>query len=84
MWPLVLDVDNTVFTVKEYRAKRDKVCRTSDIQLIKISRGMASLIQKGLIYKEKDLYGIHFRLIPYMRLKAECDYATAVHEVQNR
>jgi hypothetical protein len=39
-------------------------------------------MQKGIIRKEEHLYSIHYRLIPYMRLKAECDYATAIHEVK--
>jgi len=38
-------------------------------------------LQKGIIIKENDLYSIHYRLIAYMRLKADCDYATAIHEV---
>jgi len=37
---------------------------------------------KGIILKEKNLYSIHYKLIPYMRLKAKCDYATAIHEVR--
>lgn len=84
VWPLILETDDTVFTVQQYHAKRDELCRRSGLSITKLSRGMASLMQKGLIYKDKQLYGIHFRLVPYMRLKAKCDYATAVHEVQMR
>ncbi len=46
------------------------------------SRGLVSLMQKEILLKEGDLYSIHYRLIPYMRLKADCDYATAIHEVR--
>jgi len=46
------------------------------------SRGLVSLMQKEILLKEGDLYSIHYRLIPYMRLKANCDYATAIHEVR--
>ena len=49
-----------------------------------LSRGLASLIQRGLLYKERQSYFIHFRLIPYMRLKAEVDYGTALHEIKIR
>ena len=45
-----------------------------------MSRGLASLIQKGVIIKEGDMYSIHYRLIAYMRVKAECDYPTAINE----
>ena len=80
VWPLILEINDVVFTLAQYQIKRDQVCQQHNIDITKISRGLASLLQKGIIYKEKDLYGIHYRLIPYMRLKAECDYATAIHE----
>jgi hypothetical protein len=49
-----------------------------------MSRGLASLIQKSILFKENDVYSIHYRLIPYMRLKADCNYATALHETKIR
>ena len=82
VWPLILEINDTVFTLEQYQKKRDEICKSYDTDIMKLSRGLASLLQKGIIYKEKDLYGIHYRLIPYMRLKANCDYATAIHEVQ--
>ena len=82
VWPLILEINDVAFTLKQYQKKRDEICRLHDTDKMKLSRGLASLLQKGIIYKEKELYGIHFRLIPYMRLKAVCDYATAIHEVQ--
>jgi hypothetical protein len=39
---------------------------------------------KGILLKENNLYSLHYKLIPYMRLKAECDYATAINEVRIR
>jgi len=45
-----------------------------------LSRGLASLLQKGVIIKEDNMYSIHYRLIAYMRLKAVCDYPTAINE----
>ena len=82
VWPLILEINDTVFTLEQYQKKRDEICKLYDTDIMKLSRGLASLLQKGIVYKENDLYGIHFRLIPYMRLKASCDYATAIHEVQ--
>ena len=38
--------------------------------------------EKEILLKEGHLYSIHYRLIPYMRVKAGCDYATAIHEVR--
>ena len=82
VWPLILEVNDVSFTLKQYQKKRDEVCERKNVQVSTTSRGLVSLLQKGILIKENDLYSIHFRLIAYMRLKAECDYATAIHEVR--
>ena len=81
VWPLILEVNDVAFSSKQYQNKRDEVCKEKNVDIISTSRGLASLLQRGVLYKENNLYSIHYRLIPYMRLKAECDYATAIHEV---
>jgi len=81
VWPLILEVNDVSFTLKQYQKKRDEVCKNKDVEISITSRGLVSLLQKGIIIKENDLYSIHYRLIAYMRLKANCDYATAIHEV---
>lgn len=81
VWPLILEVNDVSFTLKQYQKKRDEVCKNKDVEISTTSRGLVSLLQKGIIIKENDLYSIHYRLIAYMRLKANCDYATAIHEV---
>ena len=80
MWPLILELNSVSFTLDEYKKKRNDVCKQLDIPPSKIAGGFVSLLLKGMLYKEKDLYSIHYRLIPYMRLKADCDYATAIRE----
>lgn len=82
VWPLILEINDVAFTLKQYQKKRDEVCNAKGVQVSTTSRGLVSLLQKGILIKENDLYSIHFRLIAYMRLKAECDYATAIHEVR--
>ena len=82
VWPLILEVNDVSFTLKQYQKKRDEVCAKKNLDVSTSSRGLVSLLQKGILIKENDLYSIHFRLIAYMRLKAECDYATAIHEVR--
>jgi hypothetical protein len=81
VWPLILEVNDVSFTLKQYQKKRDEVCKNKNVEISTTSRGLVSLLQKGIIIKENDLYSIHYRLIAYMRLKADCDYATAIHEV---
>ena len=82
VWPLILEVNDVSFTLKQYQKKRDDVCEEKNVQVSTTSRGLVSLLQKGILNKENDLYSIHYRLIAYMRLKAKCDYATAIHEVR--
>ena len=81
VWPLILEVNDVSFTLKQYQKKRDEVCKNKEVEISITSRGLVSLLQKGIIIKENDLYSIHYRLIAYMRLKANCDYATVIHEV---
>ncbi|MDD9809176.1 MAG: hypothetical protein OXU86_07485 [Thaumarchaeota archaeon] len=78
IWPLVLELGEPSFTLAQYRAKRAAVC--SEAETRAASRGLASLAQKGVLLREGDLYSIHYRLIPYLRMGAGCDYATAMHE----
>jgi len=82
VWPLILEVNDVSFTLKQYQKKRDEVYKNKGVEISTISRGLASLLQKGILFKENDFYSIHYRLIAYMRLKADCDYATAIHEVR--
>lgn len=82
VWPLILELNEVAFTLKQYQKKRDEVCARKNIDVTTTSRGLVSLMQKEILLKEDDLYSIHYRLIPYMRLKADCDYATAIHEVR--
>ena len=84
MWPLILELNNISFTTLQYKKKRDAVCKELRIPSSKIAGGFVSLLLKGILYKENDLYSIHYRLIPYMRLKADCDYATAVRETNTK
>jgi len=82
VWPLILELNDVAFTLKQYQKKRDEVCTRKNIDVSTTSRGLVSLMQKEILLKENYLYSIHYRLIPYMRIKADCDYATAIHEVK--
>ena len=82
IWPLILEVNDVSFSIKQYQRKRDEICKKFNISITSLSRGLASVIQKELLLKENQTYSIHYRLIPYMRLKADCDYGTAIHETK--
>ena len=80
VWPTILEIDDVAFSVKQYQKKRDQICQKHNLKISDISRGLASLLQKGILLKENNMYSIHYRLIAYMRVKANCDYATAINE----
>ena len=80
VWPIILEIDDISFSLKQYQKKRDELCQKYNFKISEMSRGLASLIQKGVLIKENDMYSIHYRLIAYMRVKAGCDYATAINE----
>jgi len=82
VWPLILEINDVAFTLKQFQDKRERVCKEKNVTISIPSRGLVSLMKRGIILKEGHIYSIHFKLIPYMRLKAECDYATAIHEVR--
>ena len=82
IWPLILEINDVIFTLQQFQNKRQRVCEEKNISINIPSRGLASLLQKGILIKENNIYSIHYKLIPYMRLKATCDYASAIHEVQ--
>ena len=48
IWPVVLEVNDVVFTLKQYQKKRDEVCDKQNVSKTMISRGLASLLQKGM------------------------------------
>ena len=78
--PLILEINDVAFTLEQYQKKRDDVCNKKNVSITMVSRGLASLLQKGILLKENHLYSIHYRLIAYMRVKADCDYPTAINE----
>ena len=80
VWPLILEIDDVTYSVKQYQKKRDQICQKNNLKISDISRGLASLLQKGMLLKEDNMYSIHYRLIAYMRVEADCDYPTAINE----
>jgi predicted RNA binding protein YcfA (HicA-like mRNA interferase family) len=54
IWPLVLDVNRSYFSLKEYHVKRDQFCQTYKIRPSKVAGGVVSLLvdrrKKHLFY----------------------------------
>jgi hypothetical protein len=84
VWPLVLDMNRSYFTLKEYHVKRDSFCRRSGVSPSKVAGGFVSLLVKGIIVRSKNMYSIHYRLIPYMRKKAELEYGLVTRETYTK
>ena len=81
VWPLILETNRQYITVQEYRTKRDEFIRTHNIySSSQLSGGLISLMNKGILAKNKGLYSIHYRLVPYMRKKIKLEYGHAARE----
>jgi hypothetical protein len=81
IWPLILEVNRPWFTLKEYRTKRDEVSDTKHIPKEKIGKGLISLIFKGLVVKEKEIYSIDNNLLPFFKKKIILEYNIAVRKI---
>ena len=84
VWPLVLEVNRSYFTLKEYHIKRDEICQHYDIRPSKVAGGFVSLLVKGILAREKNIYSIHYRLIPYMRKKVNLEYGLVIREINTK
>jgi hypothetical protein len=84
IWPLILDVNRSYFTLKEYHSERDRFCRNKRVQSSKVAGGFVSLLVKGILIRQKSIYSIHYRLIPYMRKKANLEYGQAIREASTK
>jgi hypothetical protein len=84
VWPLVLEMNRSYFTLKEYHAKRDSFCKRTGVSPSKVAGGFVSLLVKGIIVRSKNMYSIHYRLIPYMRKKAELEYGLVTREIYTK
>ena len=82
VWPLVLDVNRSYFSLKEYHVKRDQFCQSYKIRPSKVASGVVSLLVKGILVREKNTYSIHYRLIPYMRKRVYLDYGLVLTEIR--
>ena len=84
VWPLVLEMNSSYFTLKVYHAKRDSFCKRTGVSPSKVAGGFVSLLVKGIIIRSKNMYSIHYRLIPYMRKKAELEYGLVTRETYTK
>jgi hypothetical protein len=84
VWPLVLDINRSYFTLKEYHLKRNEFCSTTGVPPSRVAGGFVSLLIKGIIARNKNIYSIHYRLIPYMRKRAHLEYGQVIREVNTK
>lgn len=84
VWPLILELGRSYFTLKEYHKKRNEFCGTEGIPPSKVAGGFVSLLVKGILTRENEIYSIHYRLIPYMRKKATLDYGLLIREINTK
>ncbi len=46
IWPLILEINDVIFTLQQFQNKRQKVCEEKNISINIPSRGLASLLQR--------------------------------------
>lgn len=81
VWPLILDVNRSYFNLREYHVKRDQFCNAFNIRSSKVAGGLVSLLVKGILVKQRNIYSVHYRLIPYMRKRVNLDYGLVLREI---
>ncbi len=81
VWPLILEINRTYFTVEEYRLKMAEFCAIYEIQPLKISGLLIAMVAKGVLTKRGNIFSIHSRHIQYMQKKISLGYGLAVKEV---
>lgn len=81
IWPLITDLDNLNFSLKEYQTKRDEVCKNKNISPKQVSGGFTSLVSKGIILHQDKIYSLPSKLIPYIKKGVHLDYGTVLKEV---
>jgi hypothetical protein len=84
VWPLVLELNRSYFTLKEYHTKRDSFCMETGTSPSRVAGGFVSLLVKGIIVRSKNMYSIHYRLIPYMRKKVDLEYGLVTREIYTK
>ncbi len=50
----------------------------------RVAGGFVSLLVKGIIVRSKNMYSIHYRLIPYMRKKVYLEYGLVTREIYTK
>ena len=84
IWPLVLDLNRSYFTLKEYQNRRDRYCAEHGISPSRVAGGFVSLLVKGILVRQKQIYSIHYRLIPYMRKRVILEYGQVIREINTK
>lgn len=84
IWPLVLYLNRSYFTAREYHKMRNKISIEKNIPISRMAGGIVSLKVKGIIQQDEDYYSIHYKLIPYMRKKIHLDYETVLREIRSK
>ena len=84
VWPLIMEKNRPYFSIDEYQIKRVIYSKESKIPSSKLSGGLISLVVKGILIKEENIYSLHYRLIPYLRKKATLTYGQALKETYTK
>ena len=62
IWPLILEINDITFTLKQFQEKRERVCKEKNTTITIASRGLVSLVLKGILLRENDSYAINYKI----------------------
>jgi hypothetical protein len=81
VWPLILELHRSSFTLREYQAKRDYVSRRYGIRTTRIRSGFVSLLYKGFVTKGAAGYSLNWGLQKYIRRRSNVGYSIAAKSI---
>lgn len=79
IWPLVLEKQTEYFTWEDYKKRCLEYYDVGDFKIIffKVLGPLTSLVERGIITKQKTSYLINHELRPYLRLCKKVSYGLA-------
>ena len=83
IWPLILEINDITFSLKQFQEKRERVCIEKNTTITIASRGLVSLVLKGILLKENNHIFTALQINSIHAIEEQkCDYATAINEVR--
>ena len=84
VWPLILEVNRSYFTLDEYHSKRDSFCLINDIPQPKSCRRVRVFISERNSYKGKENLFYSLSTYSIMRKRVHLEYGQVMREISTK